>query len=88
MIFKRKKKDVVDECAGPGLTVKKRIVQRDDEQEDEHENPVSAVNAGIMFSRGKKLLSLAKLKRTRPEVSSQSNSRVFNKSRTGKSAED
>ena len=88
VIFKRKKKDVVDECAGPGLTVKKRIVQRDDEQEDEHENPVSAMNAGIMLSRGKKLLSLAKLKRTRPEVSSQSNSRIFNKSRTGKSAED
>ena len=87
VIFKRKKKDV-DECAGPSLTVKKRIIQRDDEQEDEHENPVSAVNAGIMFSRGKKLLSLAKLKRTRHEVSSQSNSRVFNKSRTGKTAED
>ena len=88
MIFKWKKKDLVDECAGPSLTVKKRIVQRDDEHEDGHENPVSGVNAGIMFRRGKKLLSLAKLKRTRPKVSSQSNSRVFNKSRTGKTAQD
>ena len=85
VIFKRKKMDNVDECAGSGLIVEKRIIQRD----DEHENPVSASNAGIIFSRGKKLVSLAaKMKMTRPEVSSQSNSRVFNKSRTGKSAED
>ena len=49
---------------------------------------MSALNSGIMFSRGKKLLSLAKLKRTTPKVSSQNNSRVFNKSKTGKTAED
>ena len=84
VILKRKKKDIIDECAGSGSIAKKRIVVRD----DEHENHVSAMNAGIMFSRGKKLLALAKLKRTRPEVSSQNNSRVFNKSKTGKTAED
>lgn len=84
VIFKRKN----DESAGSGLTVKKKMVKRDEEQEGEHENPVSALNAGIMLSRGKKLLSLAKLKRTRSEVSSQNNSRVFNKSTIRRPAED
>lgn len=49
---------------------------------------MSALNAGIMLSRGRKLLSLAMLKRKRLKVSLQSHSRVFNKSRIGKTTED
>lgn len=93
MASKRKKSDIVDESVGmneefvestgPSLVSEKELAQKYKDKTSGSNKAASAFNAD-MFSRGKRILSLAKVKR--PELQTQNRPRVFNKSRVEETA--